>query len=111
MPTSSQTSIFSPIAEILDELKAGRMIVLVDDEDRENEGDLVIPAQTCTPEIVNFMLTNARGLICVDEEIPAAGSVANGAFRWDDAPEGWKRSVRELAVVLADDWPRLGLSR
>jgi MinD-like ATPase involved in chromosome partitioning or flagellar assembly len=56
-------------------------------------------------------LPDARGLICIDEEIPAAGSVANGAFRWDDAPEGWKRSVRELAVVLADDWPRLGLSR
>ena len=56
---------FSPIPEILDELKAGRMIVLVDDEDRENEGDLVIPAETCTPAIVNFMLTHARGLICV----------------------------------------------
>ena len=56
---------FSPISEILEELKAGRMIVLVDDEARENEGDLVIPAQTCTPAIVNFMLTHARGLICV----------------------------------------------
>ena len=56
---------FTPIPEILEELKAGRMIVLVDDEDRENEGDLVIPAQTCTPAIVNFMLTHARGLICV----------------------------------------------
>jgi MinD-like ATPase involved in chromosome partitioning or flagellar assembly len=56
-------------------------------------------------------LPDARGLICIDEDIPAAGSVANGAFRWADAPEGWKRSVRELAVVLADDWPRLGLSR
>ena len=56
---------FSPIPEILEELKAGRMIVLVDDEDRENEGDLVIPAETCTPAMVNFMLTHARGLICV----------------------------------------------
>ena len=56
---------FAPIPEILDELKAGRMIVLVDDEERENEGDLVIPAETCTPAIVNFMLTHARGLICV----------------------------------------------
>jgi 3,4-dihydroxy 2-butanone 4-phosphate synthase/GTP cyclohydrolase II len=56
---------FTPIAEILEELKNGRQIVLVDDEDRENEGDLVIPAQACTPEVVNFMLTHARGLICV----------------------------------------------
>lgn len=56
---------FSPIPEILEELKAGRMIVLADDEDRENEGDLVIPAETCTPEVVNFMLQHARGLICV----------------------------------------------
>ncbi len=56
---------FSSIPEILEELKAGRMIVLADDEDRENEGDLVIPAETCTPEVVNFMLQHARGLICV----------------------------------------------
>jgi MinD-like ATPase involved in chromosome partitioning or flagellar assembly len=56
-------------------------------------------------------LPDARGLLCVEEEIPAASAVAHGSFRWDDAPEGWKRSVRELAVVLADDWPRLGLSR
>ncbi len=55
---------FSPIPEILDELRAGRMIVLVDDEDRENEGDLVIPVETCTPEAVNFMLLHARGVIC-----------------------------------------------
>lgn len=56
---------FSPIPEILADLKAGKMIVLVDDEDRENEGDIVIPAETCTPAMVNFMLTHARGLICV----------------------------------------------
>jgi len=56
-------------------------------------------------------LPDARGLLCIEEEIPAASSVAHGSFRWDDAPEAWKRSVRELAVVLADDWPRLGLSR
>jgi 3,4-dihydroxy 2-butanone 4-phosphate synthase/GTP cyclohydrolase II len=56
---------FSPIPEILEELKQGRMIVLVDDEDRENEGDLVIPAESCSPGDVNFMLSEARGLICV----------------------------------------------
>jgi 3,4-dihydroxy 2-butanone 4-phosphate synthase / GTP cyclohydrolase II len=56
---------FSPIPEILDELKAGRMIVLVDDEDRENEGDLVIAADRCTPEVINFMVTHARGVVCL----------------------------------------------
>ncbi len=58
----------SNIPEILDELRAGRMIVLVDDEDRENEGDLVCASEKCTPEIVNFMATHGRGLICVSLE-------------------------------------------
>jgi 3,4-dihydroxy 2-butanone 4-phosphate synthase/GTP cyclohydrolase II len=56
---------FSAIPEILEELKAGRMIVLVDDEDRENEGDLVMAAEKVTPAVINFMLTHARGLICL----------------------------------------------
>ena len=56
---------FSPIPEILDDLRAGRMIVLTDDEDRENEGDLVLPAQFATPETITFMLTAARGYLCL----------------------------------------------
>ncbi len=56
---------FSPIPEIIEELKAGRMIVLVDDEDRENEGDLVIAAEHCTPAAINFMVTHARGVVCL----------------------------------------------
>lgn len=56
---------FSPIPEILDELRAGRMIILVDDEDRENEGDLVIAAEKVTPDAVNFMARYGRGLICL----------------------------------------------
>ena len=51
--------------EIIDEARNGRMFVLVDDEDRENEGDLVIPAQMATPEKINFMAKHARGLICL----------------------------------------------
>lgn len=54
-----------PIPEILDELRAGRMVVLVDDEKRENEGDLVCAAQFATPEALNFMLREARGMMCV----------------------------------------------
>jgi 3,4-dihydroxy 2-butanone 4-phosphate synthase/GTP cyclohydrolase II len=53
---------FASIPEILEELKTGRMIVLVDDEDRENEGDLVIPAQKCTPAAINFMIKFGRGV-------------------------------------------------
>ena len=56
---------FASIPEILEELAAGRMIVLVDDEDRENEGDLVIPAEKLTPAASNFMVTHARGVVCL----------------------------------------------
>jgi len=56
---------FSSIEEILDDASNGRMFVLVDDEDRENEGDLVIPAQMATPETINFMAKFGRGLICL----------------------------------------------
>ena len=56
---------FSEIPEILEDLKQGRMIVLVDDEDRENEGDLVCAAELVTPEIINFMATHGRGMICM----------------------------------------------
>lgn len=53
---------FSPIQEILDEMRAGRFIVLVDDEDRENEGDLVIAGERCSPEAINFMVKFGRGV-------------------------------------------------
>src|SRR5499427_7500802 len=56
---------FSTIEEALDELRAGRLIIIVDDEDRENEGDLVCAAQKVTPEIINFMAREGRGLICL----------------------------------------------
>ena len=55
----------SSIEEIVDEARNGRMFVLVDNEDRENEGDLIIPAQMATPDAINFMATYGRGLICL----------------------------------------------
>ena len=55
----------STIPEIIEEARNGRMFVLVDDEDRENEGDIIIPAQMATPEVINFMATYGRGLICL----------------------------------------------
>src|SRR5437763_4290630 len=56
---------FAPIAECVEELRAGRPVVLVDDEDRENEGDLVFAAERCTPEAINFLVTHARGVVCL----------------------------------------------
>ncbi len=56
---------FSTIDEALQDLRAGKMIVVVDDEDRENEGDLTLAAQFATPEAINFMATHGRGLICL----------------------------------------------
>jgi len=59
------TSFLSPIEEVLEDARNGRMFVLVDAEDRENEGDLVIPAQMATPDAINFMAKYGRGLICL----------------------------------------------
>jgi 3,4-dihydroxy 2-butanone 4-phosphate synthase/GTP cyclohydrolase II len=56
---------FSPIPELLDEIRAGRMVVVLDDEDRENEGDLIMAATLVRPEDVNFMVREARGLVCL----------------------------------------------
>lgn len=58
-------SLFSPVEQAFEDLREGRMLILVDDEDRENEGDLVIAAQKITPEAVNFMLKYARGVLCI----------------------------------------------
>ncbi|MDZ4350390.1 MAG: 3,4-dihydroxy-2-butanone-4-phosphate synthase [Xanthomonadaceae bacterium] len=56
---------FASIPELLDEIRAGRMVVIVDDEDRENEGDLIMAAELVRPADVNFMVTHARGLVCL----------------------------------------------
>ena len=57
--------VISSVEEIIEDARNGRMFVLIDHEDRENEGDLVIPAQMATPDAINFMATNGRGLICL----------------------------------------------
>ena len=68
LETLSRHSLHEAISsteELLEEARAGRMFILVDDEDRENEGDLIIPAQFATPQALAFMMRNARGLICL----------------------------------------------
>ena len=58
-------SFISSIDEILNDLKEGKMVIMVDDEDRENEGDLIIPAQQADDKAINFMAKHGRGLICL----------------------------------------------
>jgi 3,4-dihydroxy 2-butanone 4-phosphate synthase/GTP cyclohydrolase II len=65
LEANDDTPVLVPIEQIIDEARNGRMFVLVDDEDRENEGDLIIPAQMATPDAINFMATHGRGLICL----------------------------------------------
>ncbi len=64
-PAAPVASVLSTVPEIIADLKAGRMVILVDEEDRENEGDLVLAAEFVTPEAINFMAKHARGLICL----------------------------------------------
>ena len=70
---------FSPIEQAIADIAAGRAVVVVDDEDRENEGDLTVAAEMITPDIVNFMATHGRGLIC----LPLAAAVSRA-----DIPSG-----------------------
>ena len=79
---------FSPIPEILEELKAGKPIVLVDDEDRENEGDIVYAAEKVTPEAINFLVKQARGVVCL---APASGQT----------PEARKATIAYVQALQA----------
>src|ERR1700719_3991856 len=79
---------FATVEEAIEEFRQGRQIVLVDDEDRENEGDLALPAEKVTPAAINFMAKNGRGLICLalDEErcrqfeLPLLGEAKTSSF-------------------------------
>ena len=59
------TTSFATIEDAIEEIREGRIVVVVDDPDRENEGDLVVAAQFATPEAINFMVTHARGQVCL----------------------------------------------
>ncbi|MDH4568932.1 bifunctional 3,4-dihydroxy-2-butanone-4-phosphate synthase/GTP cyclohydrolase II [Pseudomonas sp. BN414] len=83
---------FNRIEEIIEDFRQGKMVLLVDDEDRENEGDLLLAAEMCTPAAINFMAREARGLICLtltdehcerlglEQMVPANGSAFATAF-------------------------------
>jgi 3,4-dihydroxy 2-butanone 4-phosphate synthase/GTP cyclohydrolase II len=65
LTTSTHDDYLSSVDEIIEDVQKGKMIILIDEEDRENEGDLIIPAEKATPEAVNFMAKHGRGLICL----------------------------------------------
>src|SRR5215831_15780024 len=66
----TQSSSIGRVEAAIAEVRRGRMVILTDDEDRENEGDLVLAAEKVTPEAINFMATHARGLICLAMDGP-----------------------------------------
>jgi 3,4-dihydroxy 2-butanone 4-phosphate synthase/GTP cyclohydrolase II len=63
--TGVDRSAFAEVEDALDDLRAGKIVLVVDDADRENEGDFIIAAEKCTPEAVNFMVTHGRGIVCL----------------------------------------------
>ncbi len=98
---------FSEIPEILKDLKKGKMIVLVDDEDRENEGDLVCAAESVTPEIINFMATHGRGLIC----LPLTGEKCDSLNLHPQASENTARLGTAFTVSIdASEGTTTGIS-
>ena len=113
---------FNSIEEIIEDFRQGKMVLLVDDEDRENEGDLLLAAEACTPAAINFMAREARGLICLtltdehcqrlglEQMVPSNGSAFSTAFTISiEAASGVTtgisaadRSRTVLAAVAAD---------
>jgi 3,4-dihydroxy 2-butanone 4-phosphate synthase / GTP cyclohydrolase II len=92
------------VARAIDEVRAGRMVILVDDEDRENEGDLVMAADLVTPEAINFMARHGRGLICLslnEERVAALGLPLMSTM--SSASSGHHQSPRHTAFTVSID--------
>ncbi len=116
---------FATVEEAVDEIRQGRMIVLVDDEDRENEGDLTLAAEKITPEAINFMAKFGRGLICLalteqrcDElNLPLMSPINTSGFRSRDYhfdgdrsedPAAGPRAARAHVPTAGAEWRRAG---
>ena len=96
---------FSPISEILEDLKAGKMIVLADDESRENEGDIVVPAELITAPQMNFILKEARGVVC----LALTGEVCDRLQLHDQVAHN-TASLGTAFTVTIDAHPRHGVT-
>src|SRR5437764_1162718 len=98
------------VAAAIDAVKNGKMVILVDDEDRENEGDLVLAAERTSPESINFMATHARGLVCLSQNESLVVRARDVPVRLDRSTGAWRAVVFEvpvekrqfLALVLGD---------
>lgn len=86
----------SPINAIIDEARNGRPFILVDADDRENEGDIIVPAQFATPDRINMMATHARGLICLAPRLCSPCQRA-GLWHWRPDIEGHRCRCDDLA--------------
>ena len=95
---------FASIETAIGELKAGRMIVVVDDEDRENEGDLTIAAEMITPEAINFMATHGRGLICLAMTGPRCDELRLAPMAPDNT------ALHGTAFTVSIDWKGRGVT-
>ena len=88
--------------ELIDDIRQGKMIILMDDEDRENEGDLIVAAEMITPEIINFMCTHARGLICMPltgERCDALGLLQMTAYNTEARSTAFTVSIEAATGV------------
>ena len=86
----------SPVEDIVADMRAGRMVILVDEEDRENEGDLVLAADHVTPEAINFMARYGRGLICLTltrERCERLQLLGRGGLGGGGRPRRWQRAM------------------
>lgn len=93
--------LFDPMEDVLDALRRGEMVLITDDENRENEGDVICAAETCTPEQINFMITYARGLVCAP--ITAERAAHLGLKRMNVSHEGDKfKTAFTVSVDAAD---------
>ncbi len=93
--------LFDPIEDVLDALRRGEMVLITDDENRENEGDVICAAESCTPEQINFMITHARGLVCVPVTLERAAHL--GLKRMNISHEGDKFKTAFAVSVDAFD--------
>src|SRR5213078_3676139 len=96
---------FGTVEQAIADIKAGRLIIVADDEDRENEGDLICAAELVTPELVNFMARNGRGMICLaltGERVEALGLAPMAETKPDE--------YRTAYTVSIDASPRFGVT-
>ena len=98
--------IFSGVEKAIEDLRGGRRVVVVDDEDRENEGDLVALADRITPETVNFFLTHGRGLLCIPMTTEHADELARGRVHLSAA----HARDQQASLEAADDLGRVVLA-